>query len=452
MNPKLHHWCIKAIRPERVRLTEKILGRTDWDAERITAYQEAKLQKMIAHCWQSVPFYREKWQNRIEDPRDIRKLSDLAHLPTLTKDEVRRHQTQMVTNDQTVKMTDARTGGSTGQPIIFKMTPYDEELAWAQMYTGWSWAGYRIGDPFLVIGGESVGVGLSDNRTWKDRVMNRWASSGSNITRARVAALVKQPVFSKLRLIYGYPNAIREFCERLDGLGVRPPQLQGVVCTAEVMRSEVRRRIAEVLGTNRILDQYGANDGGLHACEGPEQDGLYVSFHRGVLELLDDEGAVINRPGKTGKAVATCLTNFAMPFIRYEVGDQIHWHEAGDSTSGIRWQRIGQVDGRTGDVIFLSSGRSIAMPGLTLVMRWFDGLKHYQFIQTGPDQVTARLELEPGIEANEQTALQFLRERIAPEVTWKIEWGPPLLTSNHKLLIIRNDWLRALGLDRPPTA
>jgi phenylacetate-CoA ligase len=81
--------------------------------------------------------------------------------------------------------------------------------------------------------------------------------------------------------------------------------------------------------------------------------------------------------------------------VRYETGDDVHWKTREPAASGIAWPRIGPVDGRTGDVIFLPSGRRIAMPGLTLVMRWVEGLRTYQFIRPGAAG-TARLEKGPG--------------------------------------------------------
>jgi len=329
------------------------------------------------------------------------------------------------------------------------MTSYDEQLSWAQMYLGWSWAGYRLGDPFLVVGGESVGVGLSDKRSRRDRVMNRWVSSGSNLTLERARALAQSAHFPSIRLIYGYPNSIRELCEHFATLGVRPPLLQGVICTAEVMRPEVRKRISEVLGVSRVLDQYGLNDGGLHACEGPEQDGLHLSFHRAILEILDDKNRQITALKQSGKAIATTLTNLAMPFVRYETGDVVHWYSRDVSPSGVSMPRVGPVEGRTGDVIYLPSGRSIPMPGLTLVMRWIDGLKSYQFIQTDSDSVTARLDRGAGFGLSDADVIAFLRQRISDEIRWNVVWAGPELTVNGKLLIIRNDWLRKQGLTRP---
>jgi len=443
MNTLFHKAMICVAVPRRIWLYAVLQQRRHWTPERIAQYQQQQLQKIIPYCWRHVPFYRRHWQGFMDDPRAIQTIADLQQLPLLTKDHVRDHFDALGSTDPGVKSTPARTGGSTGRPIIFRMTHVDEQLAWAQMYVGWSWAGYRLGDPFLVVGGESVGVGLGDKRSLKDQVMNRWVSSGSNMTLDRAKALALSPHFDKIRLIYGYPNSIRELCEYLAQLKVRPAALRGVVCTAEVMRPEVRERIQQVLGV-KVLDQYGLNDGGLHACEGPEQDGLHLSFHRGILEILDQQNQLISALGQPGRAVATLFSNLAMPLIRYETGDRVHWHSRQPSAAGVGWPRLGPVDGRTGDVLHFPGGRKVPMPGLTLVMRWIDGLDSYQFIQTDANQVTVRLARGPGFVWDEARVLHYLREKIGDEVVWNIVWDSPELTQNGKLLIIRNDWIKTV--------
>lgn len=421
----------------------EIQGRQGWDERKISEYQAARLQQLVAYCWKFVPYYRSKWTGHISSPGDIRCVSDLQRLPVLSKDELRDNLEALTTTAPTVKSAPARTGGSTGQPTLFRMTRADEELAWAQMYTAWSWAGWRIGDPFQAVGGQSIGVGIGDHRTWKDWVVNRWTTSGSNLTLERTKHLASSRHFQQIRFMYGYPSAIKELCDLLRTIGERPRNLRGVVCTAEVMRAEVREEISSSLGGIPVHDQYGLNDGGLFAAEGSERDGLHLFFTRGILEVVDDQNRQITEAGRSGRALATCLTNLATPFVRYETGDQVHWYTRDPSPSGICWPRIGQVDGRTGDVIRLPSDRRIAMPGLTLVMRWIDGLKQYQFIQSGPRSVTARLDRGGNFSMSEAEVLQYLREKISDEIDWRVVWGQPERTANQKVLIIRNDWLRA---------
>lgn len=436
----LHYPLIAAAAPQRVLMHHLVKSRIGWSPERIRRYQEQRLRALIEYCWQYVPFYRRHWAGAIASPSDVGTLDDLPRLPLLTKDHIRENLDALKSTHPRVKGNAARTGGSTGQPVIFQMSNADEQLTWAQMYLGWSWAGYRVGAPFLVVGGESVGVGLGDNRTLKDRVMNRWVTSGSNLTLERTRALVASHHFHRIELIYGYPNSIRELCEYLDQLQARPRSLRGVMCTAEVMRPEVRERIQAVLGV-RVLDQYGLNDGGLLACEGPEQDGLHLFFHRALLEIIDDEGHPVHELKISGRAIATQYSNLAMPFVRYETGDRVHWHSFERSPSGVAWPRIGPVDGRTGDVLHFPNGRRVPMPGLTLVMRWIDGLVSYQFIQTDANRVTVRLERGPGFDWTDAKVVDYLKQKIGSEVEWTVAWGPPELTKNGKRLVIRNDWL-----------
>ena len=82
------------------------------------------------------------------------------------------------------------------------------------------------------------------------------------------------------------------------------------------------------------------------------------------------------------------------------------------------------------------------MPGLTLVMRWIEGLSSYQFIQSEAALIRVRLERGNGFTMSEEQVRQFLQDKIGKEVSWQIEWGKPELTQNGKLLIIRNDWLK----------
>ena len=82
------------------------------------------------------------------------------------------------------------------------------------------------------------------------------------------------------------------------------------------------------------------------------------------------------------------------------------------------------------------------MPGLTLVMRWIDGLDEYQFIQTGANDITVILKKGVGFRYTETEVIDYLSEKIDPGVKWKIQWGEPERTQNGKVLIVKNRWER----------
>jgi phenylacetate-CoA ligase len=140
MTHLLHQLLITASVPQRIALFRLVQSRTGWTPNQIQSFQEKRLREIIGYCWQYIPFYRDHWRGAISDPGEIQTIEDLQKLPILTKDHVREHLSTLVTTDPSVKSAEARTGGSTGRPIIFRMTYRDEQLAWAHKYKGWSWA------------------------------------------------------------------------------------------------------------------------------------------------------------------------------------------------------------------------------------------------------------------------------------------------------------------------
>src|SRR5262245_2006094 len=210
MHRLVHNALLQLLAPRRLRFMKEIASHVKWGETEIREYQEQKLRELIQYCWEYVPFYRSRWRPFISAPQDIQRFEDLQQLPLLTKDEFQAELASITTTHPRLQGQPARTGGSTGRPTLFRMTKHDEELAWAQMYVAWTWAGWRLGAPFLVVGGESVGVGLSDRRSRNDWIVNRWVTSGSNLSPERARALVTSSQFERIEFIYGYPNAISE--------------------------------------------------------------------------------------------------------------------------------------------------------------------------------------------------------------------------------------------------
>ena len=85
------------------------------------------------------------------------------------------------------------------------------------------------------------------------------------------------------------------------------------------MSDEIRQICRDVFGAPPI-DQYGAQEVGLIACECVVCGHYHVSAEAMRVEILRDDGTHCS-PGETGRVVVTSFYNYAMPFIRYEIGD-----------------------------------------------------------------------------------------------------------------------------------
>ena len=59
----------------------------------------------------------------------------------------------------------------------------------------------------------------------------------------------------------------------------------------------------------------------------PDDDRYFFWPQYGKLELLDQQGNPITKPGEIGEIVGTSFDNRVMPFIRYRTGDLAVWSE-----------------------------------------------------------------------------------------------------------------------------
>jgi phenylacetate-CoA ligase len=69
-----------------------LLTKAEWFSEsELIAYQDERLRATVKHAYETVPFYRRRFDERKLKPSDIRGQADLPKLPLLTRDDVRSH-------------------------------------------------------------------------------------------------------------------------------------------------------------------------------------------------------------------------------------------------------------------------------------------------------------------------------------------------------------------------
>ena len=69
-----------------------------------------------------------------------------------------------------------------------------------------------------------------------------------------------------------------------------------------------------------IADTYGAQEAGHIAAQCPDCGDYHLSADASVIEILRDDGSPA-AAGETGRVIVTPLHNYAMPLVRYELGD-----------------------------------------------------------------------------------------------------------------------------------
>ncbi|MEQ8356839.1 MAG: hypothetical protein RH942_14955 [Kiloniellaceae bacterium] len=205
-----------------------------------------------------------------------------------------------------------------------------------------------------------------------------------------------------------YPSALRELLVFCRERRLRLPGLRQVRTVSELLDPETRRLCREVWNLE-IADVYSTQESGYLAFQCPEAGSYHVQSEAVILEVLDDNGAPC-APGQVGQVVVTSLHNFAMPMLRYAVGDLAEVGEACPCGRGL--PVLKRVLGRTRDVLVYPDGRKAwALLGTSQYTR-IPGIRQFQVVQHAVDDIEIKVVADRILTPAEEADLcRWMQER-----------------------------------------
>jgi phenylacetate-CoA ligase len=145
----------------------------------------------------------------------------------------------------------------------------------------------------------------------------------------------------------------------------------------------VSDRVRNDLGVTP-LNFYGCFEVGRVAAECPARDGLHVNEDHCIVEIVPDP---IAGDDQQGYALLTALHSWAMPFLRYRIGDRVCWRP-GRCSCGSVFRRIAAPAGRDDDLLVLPGGRILSSFRCIFVLREHKPILRYRAIQEALDRLT----------------------------------------------------------------
>ena len=167
-----------------------------------------------------------------------------------------------------------------------------------------------------------------------------------------------------------------------------------------------------------MVDLFGCIEVNRTAWECSDHLGYHLDIDSVVTEFVKDGENVAT--GERGNIAYTCLFNYAMPLIRYEVGDVgVPSDELCTCGRGLPMMKC--VEGRTDDFISLPSGTIISPIVLALVMKHSAGVVEYQLVQETFGKISASLVVseefdENHIEKISEDLLSALNHEVSVEI------------------------------------
>ena len=294
---------------------------TQWlPAPELEQKQMRQLAALLRHAWATVPYYATAWAGAF-DPAAVLDPAALARLPLLTRralqDNFERLKSARVPAEHGAPE-ERRTSGSTGAPVRLLATPLSGLMWNALTLRDHAWHHRDLSQSLAVIRRESSDA---DARNWGPATAGVVATGpalGRSIFHDAAShldwLLERRPAY-----LFTYPSLVAELARLSLERGVRPVGLREVRTLGESVTRELRELVREAWDAP-LTDLYSANEAGYLALQCPASGRYHVQAENVLLEVLDDSGRPC-APGEVGRVVVTPLHNFAMPLIRYAIGD-----------------------------------------------------------------------------------------------------------------------------------
>ncbi len=135
-----------------------------------------------------------------------------------------------------------------------------------------------------------------------------------------------------------------------------------------------------------------------------------------IVEVLREDGTPA-APGEEGRVIGTALESFAMPILRFDLGDLAR-RPTDPSPCRVRFGTIESILGRSTDSIALPDGRVFNSYRIVHALRKEAGIGRFQVVQEELDRVRVDYETLPGAAVDlGRTIEERCREQFPPEVT-----------------------------------
>jgi phenylacetate-CoA ligase len=284
-------------------------------ADELRSRQLRRVRRLAAHAKAEVPLYARALAGC--DPERLRSLDDMLALPTFLKRDFR----GVAPGDRFARRVDPRrlllmrTSGTTGEPFEIRRTLGEELLVALHAHRVWRRLGRRRRDRWVRLAGNTT-----VDPSWQGRVVKalRRRFHGTVWARQPLPGLLADLRAAAPDLLTGYPALLAQVASEVgsDASGRIRPRL--VVPGGEVLTPEMRAAIRAGFG-GEVREIYGCYELGMVAWECPAGGRLHVDDDLALIEIVVDGRHAA--PGEEGELVGTALHSYAMPFLRYRVGD-----------------------------------------------------------------------------------------------------------------------------------
>ena len=381
------------------------------------ARQFAQLRHLVAHAAKTLPFWRARLRKAGIDPDAPIDARTWARLPILTRKEVQDSGTALHAGKlptQHGEITTDTTSGSTGTPLTVKRSAlaifYWNVFALREAI----WHDFDLGGKLLAIRpdwkrpADSRGVYFKRHDNWGAPIATHYPTGPGVVLDVRHSTIADHAAFMLQEApahLIGYGSSLEALARHCLAHDIRVPSIRSVYSQGDVLTETGRAACRAAWGVE-VVDNYSAVEVGYIATQCPDHPHFHVHSESAIVEVLRDDGTPC-APDEVGSVVVTPLHNFAMPLLRYAVGDLAEL--GGACACGRTLPVLTRILGRERrDMLRLPDGQSVVPYYGSQALAMFPAIIQHQVIQRRLTALEFRLVARTKLEAADEARLRAL--------------------------------------------
>lgn len=327
-----------------------------------------RMKPLVEHAYKNIPFYREHYDSHGFKVASLNSFDDISNIPIVTKADFKKYDIEQYSFKQPGRCL-SNTGGSSGKPFYFYISPKALGHEWAHIHFVWKRLGFDQSMLKLNFAGRSNVNDIVDYDLVRHSLIVDIYSDFVLISNKLQKFILENDV----HFLHGYPSALYEFacyCENDPVLlNKLRNSLKGAFLCSEFPNSRFRDKIESVfLAPTQSF--YGHTERCVMAYEEDEKFKFTVLQSYGYAEEVNNQ------------LIGTSYTNYATPLIRYNTEDSLK----SSVVEGDILKVFELNEGRSGEFIFDKDMKKIPLTGLVFGRHHniFSEVEHIQIYQENP--------------------------------------------------------------------
>jgi len=425
-----------------------MIRRAYWPRNKLLDYQNKKLRNILRYAYEFVPFYHERFKQARIKPDDVKTVDDLNKLSIIRKNEIRENLNSIISRE--FKMQNLRTlstSGSTGKPLRVYVSKDEDGFRKAKHLRANMSCEHNPHDCWVTITSPSH----FSEATRLQQILDIYAPKFVSVF-ADVSQQLSTIEKIKPDILDGYSSSLFILAKEAKKTGTKSIKPKLIFGGAELMDTASRQFVEEVFDAP-FYDQYATIELERMAWQCPAKFGYHIDADALIMQFVDESGREEVAEGESGEIICTSLFNYAMPFIRYAIGDT-GIPSGEECPCGRKLPLMKIIEGRKDSLLFLPNGRMLSPRTFTIAVGRFPSnqyIEQYRVTQKRIDYFEIQIVTKENVnrtvlEKELITHLEKILNTKANEVTFDVRFVEEIpLNKSGKLVIVSSELREPLG-------